>query len=713
MANQTITQLPDAGPITGTELVPIVQNGGTFKTTAAALAGSPVQTQTFLTVNLEPTLNNSRFLSTGTGLGLVDGGAQSFYRITLNGVSGTLESMGGGFGVKVGGTMTPRSITFSGAGLNITNGDGQSGDPVVSLTGTVASLAGSSGTGFLALPGNNTVSGRTLTGTANQIGVTNPNGIAGDPVFSIVDNPVLPGTGGATVPNGTTAERPALPNAGTVRYNSTTGRIEGYATVWQTFGSGDGTVTSISGVTDEITVANPTTTPIIGLADNPILPGNASVKVPAGTTSERPPSPINGQFRYNAQIGFFEGYANGAWDQFTTGGTGVTSIDVSGGATGLTTTGGPVTSIGTITLAGTLITPNGGTGLNTYAAGDTLFYTSGDALSKLTIGTAGYINTSSGTAPQWSNPTGLTVGTATNLAGGAAGSLPYQSAAGTTAFLATGTGLLANDGTNPSYTLTPSGLTSVTVTQDPVSALQLATKQYVDTLIASGIHFHAPVRVESPINLNATYNNGTAGVGATLTNAGTQAALVIDGVTVSVNDRVLVYEQTTQTQNGIYVVTDVGSGATNWILTRASDADTYVINSAAGLSEGSTVFVQQGATGAGETYTCNTSGVITFGTTNITFVQTSTAQIYSAGTGLTLTGTQFSLTSPVATSLGGTGVTSTPTNGQLLIGNGSGFGLSTLTAGTGIGIVNSSGSITINSSGATVDDVIALAIALG
>ena len=713
MANQTITQLPDAGPITGTELVPIVQNGGTFKTTAAALAGSPVQTQTFLTVNLEPTLNNSRFLSTGTGVGLVDGGAQSFYRITLNGVSGTLESMGGGFGVKVGGTMTPRSITFSGAGLNITNGDGQSGDPVVSLTGTVASLAGSSGTGFLALPGNNTVSGRTLTGTANQIGVTNPNGIAGDPVFSIVDNPVLPGTGGATVPNGTTAERPALPNAGTVRYNSTTGRIEGYATVWQTFGSGDGTVTSISGVTDEITVANPTTTPIIGLADNPILPGNASVKVPAGTTSERPPSPINGQFRYNAQIGFFEGYANGAWDQFTTGGTGVTSIDVSGGATGLTTTGGPVTSIGTITLAGTLITPNGGTGLNTYAAGDTLFYTSGDALSKLTIGTAGYINTSSGTAPQWSNPTGLTVGTATNLAGGAAGSLPYQSAAGTTAFLATGTGLLANDGTNPSYTLTPSGLTSVTVTQDPVSALQLATKQYVDTLIASGIHFHAPVRVESPINLNATYNNGTAGVGATLTNAGTQAALVIDGVTVSVNDRVLVYEQTTQTQNGIYVVTDVGSGATNWILTRASDADTYVINSAAGLSEGSTVFVQQGATGAGETYTCNTSGVITFGTTNITFVQTSTAQIYSAGTGLTLTGTQFSLTSPVATSLGGTGVTSTPTNGQLLIGNGSGFGLSTLTAGTGIGIVNSSGSITINSSGATVDDVIALAIALG
>jgi hypothetical protein len=148
-------------------------------------------------------------------------------------------------------------------------------------------------------------------------------------------------------------------------------------------------------------------------------------------------------------------------------------------------------------------------------------------------------------------------------------------------------------------------------------------------------------------------------------------------------------------------------------LTRSSDADTYIINSAAGLSEGSTVFVQQGATGAGETYTCNTTGVIVFGTTNITFVQTSTAQIYSAGTGLTLTGTQFSLTSPVAAALGGTGVTAAPTNGQLLIGNGTGYSLATLTAGTGVSIVNASGSVTINSSGATVDDVIALAIALG
>lgn len=352
---------------------------------------------------------------------------------------------------------------------------------------------------------------------------------------------------------------------------------------------------------------------------------------------------------------------------------------------------------------------------------------------------------------------------ATNLYDGAAGSIPYQTAANTTAFVAAASGVLVG-GSTPAFSTTPTltgtnftgipngaltnsaitigttavslgatsltlaGLTSVTVTQDPVSALQLATKQYVDTQTSAGIHYHQPVRVESPTNLNATYNNGTAGVGATLTNAGTQTALVLDGVTLNVNDRVLIYQQTTQTQNGIYVVTNVGSGSTNWVLTRSSDANTYVNASPTGLSEGSTVFVQEGATGAGETYTCTTQGTITFGTTAIVFAQISSAQIYSAGTGLTLTGTQFSLTAPVATNLGGTGLTSftaanralystgattltagtlpvaaggtgqtSYTDGQILIGRTSDGELvkGTITAGTAISISNGAGSISI------------------
>ena len=360
------------------------------------------------------------------------------------------------------------------------------------------------------------------------------------------------------------------------------------------------------------------------------------------------------------------------WLAITGTGT-VTSVNVSGGTTGLTTSGGPITGAGTITFAGTLNATNGGTGITGYTVGEILFANTTTTLDKLPVGSNGFLLASNGTAPAYVDPATVTVGTATsatsavtatNLGGGAAGSIPYQTGAGATTFLGAGTGVLVNAGGNPSYSMTPS-LTQVTVAGNPSAALEVATKQYVDTLIASGIHFHQPVRVESPINLNATYNNGTAGVGATLTNAGTQLALVIDGVTVSAADRVLVYQQTNPVQNGIYVVTDVGSGATNWVLTRSSDADTYVINSANGLSEGSTVFVQQGTTGAGETYTCNTSGVITFGTTGITFAQISAAQIYSAGTGLTLTGTTFSLTSPVATTLGGTGLTSFTSGGAV------------------------------------------------
>jgi hypothetical protein len=187
-------------------------------------------------------------------------------------------------------------------------------------------------------------------------------------------------------------------------------------------------------------------------------------------------------------------------------------------------------------------------------------------------------------------------------------------------------------------------LTAGTISTTPVSGTDIVNKTYVDTIASSGIHFHTPVRVESPTALTVTYNNGTSGVGATLTNAGTQVALVIDGITLSVSDRVLIYTQADATQNGVYVVTNVGSGSTNWVLTRATDADTYGFAGPTTLSEGSTFFVTSGNTGAGETYTCNTIGTITFGTTNITFAQISAAQIYSAGTGLTLTNTTFSIT---------------------------------------------------------------------
>ena len=189
---------------------------------------------------------------------------------------------------------------------------------------------------------------------------------------------------------------------------------------------------------------------------------------------------------------------------------------------------------------------------------------------------------------------------------------------------------------------------ALTLNANPTANLGAATKQYVDNLTAAGIHLHDAVRVETPSALTATYNNGTAGVGATLTNSGTQAALSIDGITLSTSDRVLVRQQSNQAHNGVYVVTNVGSASTNWILTRSDDADSAGDGSPDTLDEGSYFFVSEGDTGASDAYVCNTQGTITFGTTNITFAKFSDSLEYTAGTGININASRVISVSAVA-----------------------------------------------------------------
>lgn len=303
--------------------------------------------------------------------------------------------------------------------------------------------------------------------------------------------------------------------------------------------------------------------------------------------------------------------------------------------------------------------------------------------------------------------------------------------------------------TNGNINLDPNGTGAVDVSSakiinlaTPTSSTDAATKQYVDTLVASGITYHTPVKYKTASALTANYNNGSSGVGATLTNSGTLAAFAPDGPTASATDRILVASQANAAHNGVYTVTTVGDGSTPWVLTRATDADTYGLKSPTALGEGDAFFVSAGNVAAGQTYVCNTSGTITFGTTNITFVEVAAAQVYSAGTGLTLTNTTFSITpvgtastygsasqvpvittnasgqvssvtntaiaiagsqitsGTVAVSNGGTGQSSY-VNGELLIGNSTGNTLTkaTLTAGSGISITNGSGSISIAATG--------------
>lgn len=201
-------------------------------------------------------------------------------------------------------------------------------------------------------------------------------------------------------------------------------------------------------------------------------------------------------------------------------------------------------------------------------------------------------------------------------------------------------------GVVPATTFDSVALTTGTVSTQPTSDNDLANKVYVDSIASAGLHYHDPVRVEQPdINggLNATYDNGTSGVGATLTNAGTQAALVIDGVTLDVGDRVLIYNQTDASENGVYEVTDTGSVSTNWILTRTTDTDSYAPSDPDALGQGDAFFVQEGNDGAGELYVMTTEAEIVFGTTAITFSQVASTAVYKAGSGIEITGTTISL----------------------------------------------------------------------
>ena len=615
----TILQLPTAGALTGSESVPVVQNGVTVQTTTGAIAGAGALNYPFLTVGSTTGLPQARYITTNSGLSVTDGGAGSTLQVNLIGAALSLDTSGTGLQVKTNSnTVVARSIGV-GTGLTIANPTGVAGDPTISLGTFLQQFVSLTGTGMLAIQ-SGTVGKVNILPTSSQTTILNGDGSANVQV-GLADNAILPGTGSVTLPTGTSAQRSG--SAGAIRYNSTLQQFEGQTNVgWNQF-SLTGGVTSFS----------------------------------AGTTGFNPNSDTTGAITLSGILNAVNG---------GTGAAGLTGYVYGNGTSPMTAS----TTIPTTALSGTITNAQllnsslsfngvtvslGGSGTITATAtnaltiGTGLSGTSYNGSTAVTIAIDSTVATLTGTQTLTNKSISGSTNTLTNI----------PNSALTNSSITLGTTTIALGGTS----LTPAGLTSVTVTQDPVSALQLATKQYVDAT-SQGLD-----------------PKGSC-VAATTANITLSGAQTIDGIALVAGDRCLVKNQTTTANNGIYVVS-----ASTW--TRATDMDTWA------EVPGAYTFIEQGTTQADTGWVCTSNAGGTLGTTAITWVQFAGAGTYTAGTGLTLTGTQFSLTSPVTASLGGTGVTT-------LTGLAYGNGTSAFTAATAAQVVSVIGTTAVtNATNAT------------
>ena len=222
----------------------------------------------------------------------------------------------------------------------------------------------------------------------------------------------------------------------------------------------------------------------------------------------------------------------------------------------------------------------------------------------------------------------------------------------------------------------------------PAASTDAASKGYVDS-VAQGLSFKQTAAAGTTVNLAATYNNGTAGVGATLT-ATANGVLTVDGYTPVLGDRILVKNQTSALQDGIYTVTTLGTVSVPYVLTRAVD------NNTSAEMTGAYLFINGGTTQA-DTSWAQVTVAPTMGTSNIVWTQFGGAGSYTAGTGLTLSGTVFSITN-VGTAGTYTAVT---TNAQGQVTSGTNLSLTGDITGTASGTSLATTLATVNSNTGT------------
>jgi len=690
-AQVTILQLPAAGALTGTEAVPVVQNGVTVQTTTGAIAIQPTQTQTFLTATQQTSLPNSRYVSAGTGISISDGGPISFFQLSLNGTALSLQNAAGGIIVKnSASTVASRSIAVSGNGLSVSNADGTGGNPTLALSGLPATLANLSGSGMLAIVGGSSINPRTITGTGSQITLTNGDGQGGNPTIAIADNAVFPGAGAITVPVGSNAQQPAGAN-GQIRYNSDVNAFYGYANgAWNAFTLAGGVSTFSAGATG-LTPSSPQSgTVVLGGVLNVSTGGT-------GATS-------------------LTGYVKGTGTTAMTASATIPNTDISGLGT-MSTQNATAVAITGGTIAGATIT---GSTVNSTTIGATT----------AAAGTFTSVTMSTGTIS--TAPINNTDIVNKEYADAIASGINFHQSCrlATTAALPANTYNNGSSGVGATLTATANGALSVDGLAVAVTNRILVKNQANQA--HNGVYTVSQTgSAGAPYILTRATDFDTSGTGVDQIDAG-DFFLITAGTANANTSWVQQTPQPIVVGVTALVFAQFGAPLTYTAGTGLNESPAYTFNiantgvSAATYGSGSQVPVFAVNSQGQLTSVTNTSIAIAAGAvsglapsattdttnaSNITSGTLGTSRLSGSYTGITGVGTLTAGVwngTAIGVAYGGTGLTATPTNGQLAIGNGTGYSLATLTAGTNVSISNTAGGITISATpaaGGTVSSV--------
>ena len=487
------------------------------------------------------------------------------------------------------------------AGISLTdNGAGNS--LAINLTGTAASLNAAS-QGIIVKNSASTVTNVQLTVGAGMT-IANANGTTGNPLIGLNTN---------------LQNVASLSGIGLVIVNGSTF-----------------TQTTLGGTSNQIVVTNGNAgagAPTFSLANNPILPGNASVTIPIGSTAQR--SGGNGALRYNSDTGLFEGYTAGAWTPFTTGGgAGVTSI-----ATGTGLTGGPITTTGTISIDSTVVTLTGTqtlTNKTISGASNTLSNIGNGSLTNSSITINGNaVSLGGSTTVTAAAPFALTIGT--GLSGTSYnGSVAVTVAIANTAVTAAAYGSASSVATftvNAQGQLTAAATTAIAITNSQVSGLGTMSTQNANAVAITGGTI-----------------NGTS-VGATTRSTGDFTT--ISGNTVTSTTPVLSFN----------AANTIGSFGT----TTASSYNQFIIQNQSNTAGASSNYVVSNNLGTDSTYYGE------FGMNSSTFSASTPGDFYSINNGIYYSGH----------------------DGDISVGSGNGYKtyLTYGTAGQSSHVINASGAI--------------------